>query len=87
MLRAELIDHERYVSRAAAIKSIGEYIDNLYDGERRHSHLGSISPSSSIALTTSTKHGIVSCRLDWGSSRGPTTLFPQRHEQCSAVLR
>ncbi len=46
-LRAELIDHERYASRAAAIKSIGDYIDNFYNVERRHSHLGYLAPSSS----------------------------------------
>jgi transposase InsO family protein len=43
-LRAELIDHERYASRAAAIKSIGDYIDNFYNVERRHSHLDYLSP-------------------------------------------
>lgn len=43
-LRAELIDHERYPSRAAAIRSIGDYIDNFYNVERRHSHLGYLSP-------------------------------------------
>jgi len=43
-LRAELVDHERYPSRAAAIRSIGDYIDNFYNVERRHSYLGYLSP-------------------------------------------
>jgi transposase InsO family protein len=38
------LDHERYATRAAAIKSIGDYIDNFYNVERRHSHLGYLSP-------------------------------------------
>ena len=43
-LRAELVDHERYVTRAAADASIGDYIESFYNVERRHSHLGYINP-------------------------------------------
>jgi len=43
-LRAELVDHERYPTREAATKSIGDYIDNFYNVERRHSHLGYLNP-------------------------------------------
>jgi transposase InsO family protein len=43
-LRAELVDHERYVTRAAADASLGDYIDNFYNVERRHSSLGYINP-------------------------------------------
>jgi putative transposase len=43
-LRAELIDHERYPTREAAMRSIGDYIDNFYNVERRHSHLGYLNP-------------------------------------------
>jgi len=46
-LRAELVDHERYPTREAAPKSIGDYIDNFYTVERRHSHPGYLNPSSS----------------------------------------
>jgi transposase InsO family protein len=43
-LRAELVDHERYPHRAA-ILSIGDYLDNFYNPERRHhSHLGCLNP-------------------------------------------
>ncbi len=45
--RAELVDHERYPTRAAAMKSMGDYIDNFYNVERRHSYLGYLNPSSS----------------------------------------
>ena len=43
-LRAELVDHERYPTHRAAILSIGDYIDNFYNAERRHSHLGFLNP-------------------------------------------
>jgi hypothetical protein len=39
-----LVDNERYPSRAAAIESIGDYIDNFYNVERRGSYLGYLSP-------------------------------------------
>jgi transposase InsO family protein len=43
-LRAELLDHERYETRAAATASIGEYIDGFYNPQRRHSRIGYMSP-------------------------------------------
>ncbi|WP_437819458.1 IS3 family transposase [Sorangium sp. So ce1078] len=43
-LKAELFEHERYPTRAAAIASIGDYIDNFYDLKRRHSRLAYMSP-------------------------------------------
>jgi transposase InsO family protein len=43
-LRAELVDHERYATREAAMKSIGDYIDNFYNVQRRHSYLGYLNP-------------------------------------------
>jgi len=43
-LRAELVDHEHYAARYEAKLSIGDYIDNFYNVERRHSHLGYLNP-------------------------------------------
>lgn len=43
-LRAELIDHQRYATRDVALRSIGDYIENFYNIERRHSHLGYLNP-------------------------------------------
>lgn len=43
-LRAELVDHARYAARYEAKLSIGDYIDNFYNVERRHSHLGFLNP-------------------------------------------
>jgi len=43
-LRAELVDHELYVDPTQAETSVGDYIDNFYNVERRHSHLGYVNP-------------------------------------------
>ena len=43
-LRAELIDHQRFATRGAAERAIGDYIDNFYNIERRHSHLDYLNP-------------------------------------------
>jgi len=43
-LRAELVDHERFTTRDAAIDAIADYIDNFYNAERRHSYLGFLNP-------------------------------------------
>jgi len=43
-LKAELIDHEIYATREAAIASIGDYIDGFYNPQRRHSSVGYVSP-------------------------------------------
>jgi transposase InsO family protein len=43
-LKGELVDHERYATRAAAVASIGDYIERFYNPQRRHSHLGYVSP-------------------------------------------
>lgn len=43
-LKGELVDHEKYPTRAAAIASIGDYIDKFYNPVRRHSSIGYVSP-------------------------------------------
>ncbi len=43
-LKGELVDHERYATRAAAVASIRDYIERFYNPQRRHSHLGYLSP-------------------------------------------
>lgn len=43
-LKAELVDHEQYATHDAAIRSIGEYIDDFYNVERRHSFLNYLNP-------------------------------------------
>jgi transposase InsO family protein len=42
--RAELLDHERFETRAAAVASLTEYIDGFYNTVRRHSFTGYVSP-------------------------------------------
>lgn len=43
-LKVELVHKERYRTRAAAITSIGHYIQAFYNSERRHSHLDYVCP-------------------------------------------
>src|SRR5262249_6034432 len=43
-IKGELIDYECYETRAAAIASIGDYIDNFYNVHRIHSTIGNMSP-------------------------------------------
>lgn len=43
-IKAELTEHTVYATRDAAITSIAEYIERFYNPQRRHSHLGYISP-------------------------------------------
>lgn len=43
-LKVELVHEEQYETRAAAIASIGDYIDFFYNLDRRHSHLDYVSP-------------------------------------------
>lgn len=43
-IKAELIDVANFVTRAAAVESIGEYIEHFYNPQRRHSFLGYLSP-------------------------------------------
>lgn len=42
--KAELVDRESYATHAAAHASIAEYIERLYNLQRRHSHNGYLSP-------------------------------------------
>ena len=43
-IKGEMIDHEDYQTRAAAIAAIGNYIDGFYNPCRRHSSIGYVSP-------------------------------------------
>jgi putative transposase len=43
-LKAELVHHEEYRSRAEAKASIFEYIEVFYNRQRRHSHIGQMAP-------------------------------------------
>ncbi len=43
-LKGELTEREDYATRAAARRSIGEYIDDFYNAERRHSFNGYLNP-------------------------------------------
>jgi putative transposase len=43
-IKGEMIDHADYLTRAAALAAIGDYIDGFYNPSRRHSAIGYMSP-------------------------------------------
>ncbi len=43
-IKGEMIDHEDYLTRSAAIAAIADYIDGFYNPCRRHSALDYVSP-------------------------------------------
>ena len=43
-IKGEMIDHEEYPTRRAAIAAIADYIDGFYNPCRRHSTIGYVSP-------------------------------------------
>ena len=43
-IKGEMIDHEEYPTRGAAVASIADYIDIFYNPYRRHSALNYVSP-------------------------------------------
>ena len=43
-LKRELIHHERFATKTEAKRRIFEYIEIFYNGWRRHSSIGSVSP-------------------------------------------
>lgn len=43
-IKGEMIDHQDYATRTAAIAAIGDYIDAFYNPCRRHSAIGYLSP-------------------------------------------
>jgi putative transposase len=51
-LKVELIHRNHYATRAAARRSIVEYIEVFYNRQRRHSTLGYVSPSQFETIAT-----------------------------------
>ena len=43
-IKGEMIDHEDYLTRGAALAAIADYIDAFYNSRRRHSTIGYVSP-------------------------------------------
>ncbi|WP_035374452.1 IS3 family transposase, partial [Pseudoduganella violaceinigra] len=44
-LKNELVHHQRYATRGAAMSAIQEYIESFYNRQRRHSRLGYLPPA------------------------------------------
>lgn len=45
-LKRELLDRDRWVTRAAVTRALGGYLDSWYNFHRRHSSLGYLSPAA-----------------------------------------
>lgn len=45
-LKTELVHHRRYETRGQARREITEYIEIVYNRQRRHSRLGNLSPAA-----------------------------------------
>ena len=43
-IKGEMIDHEDYLTRGAALAALADYIDAFYNSRRRHSTIGYVSP-------------------------------------------
>ena len=50
-LKGDLIDRRSWATRAQVEAAIGEWIEVFYNGERRHSALGNVSPIDFERLT------------------------------------
>lgn len=47
-LKSELVHHRHYDTRAQSIREITEYIEIIYNRQRRHSRLGNLSPAAFV---------------------------------------
>lgn len=54
-LKQELVHHEHFLTKEEAKLKIFEYIEVFYNGQRRHSSLGSLSPAEFERLASSNK--------------------------------
>jgi transposase InsO family protein len=50
-LKGDLIDRRSWATRAQVENAVGEWIEIFYNGERRHSALGNVSPIDFENLT------------------------------------
>jgi putative transposase len=55
-LKQELVYHVHFLTKEEAKLKIFEYIEVFYNGQRRHSSLGSLSPAEFERLTSPNKH-------------------------------
>jgi putative transposase len=58
-LKQELVHHENFVTRDEAKAKIFEYIEVFYNGQRRHSSLGSVSPAAYESAAAATDTGAI----------------------------
>lgn len=56
--KKERVKKHIYRTRALALADVAEYIDNFYNGTRRHSHLGGLSPDVFEATQRAQRRGL-----------------------------
>jgi transposase InsO family protein len=54
-IKGDLLDRRSWATRAQVEAAIGEWIEVFYNGERRHSALGNVSPINYERLTHDTQ--------------------------------
>ena len=75
-LKAELVHHERYPTHAAALASIGDYINNFYNPLRRNSHLNYLNPVEyELRAQITALAAWSNCPLNRGSFNSSTAPF------------
>ena len=57
-LKKERVKKHIYRTRALALDDVAHYIDAFYNGIRRHSHLGGLSPDAFEATQKAQRRGI-----------------------------
>jgi putative transposase len=57
-LKKERIKKHIYKNRDLAVADIAAYIESFYNGSRRHSHLGGVSPEAFEAMSEQRKQGL-----------------------------
>lgn len=76
-IKGEMIDHEDYLTRAAALAAIGDYIDGFYNPSRRHSAIGYVSPIEFELKFMSEKIEKMAAQSDCPRDRGSSNPHPR----------
>jgi putative transposase len=57
-LKKERVKKRIYRTRDLAVTDVADYIDAFYNGTRRHSHLGGLSPDQFEAVQKTRRRGV-----------------------------
>ena len=76
-MQVELLNTRKWATTIELVAAMADYIDNFYNVERRHSHLGNISPTEFETLWTST-YSIPSTHITTARNGGDGSTGPLR---------